>query len=114
VESLPTLELTWSRALFLACAGDLLDGTNDPRALALRLPRYGSFFVWLEANFPDQAAMSGDQLLDKLGADGLRRHATVLAWFSLVHGLILPSDQDLIAHSKQRRKAKDLATRTAR
>ena len=98
------LALTWSRELYLACAADLLDRTDDPRRIALRVPWHGRCFAWLEERFAGPDALSGPALLEALGADGLRRRGAVLGWLDGRRLLARPEEAALLAHSERRRQ----------
>ena len=102
------LALAWSRALLEGCVDALLAKGAEPRALSLRLPRYAAFCASLDAHFPDPRQVTGAALLERYGADGLRRHAVVAAYLARVLKLALPDQVERRAHSEARRQARVL------
>ncbi|MBL8508852.1 MAG: hypothetical protein JNM11_10295 [Chitinimonas sp.] len=87
-EHRPLIRQDWARELF----DDFVQGLSTrigPNRAALRIPKYASFFVRLDAGCSDPATLSGAQLCELFSMDGLRRFATPFAY--LVQAQAIPA-----------------------
>jgi hypothetical protein len=99
----------WAAETFPGFSRALLRRHRDPRAMALRLPRYAEFMAAMAEAFPDPRHAEPSAVLDRFPPDRLRRHRPVADYLFQHVFATPPGLEEIYRHIHRRQQCRLLA-----